>query len=391
MNVRALAVAFALTQSAAAQSVTTLRDVMRIDGATEDITGQGLTTLVLPGNRVAFFDHGRGEFVFFDSTGKRTGTFGRSGEGPGEFGSVQGRNYPLQVGLIGDSIWVTNSRQRRHTIIGPDMKFVRMFLWQPIVPPVTTYRSLAVLDGDRVVARVDYGESRPITLPDGRESRTWTTTESGYAVLAKDGSVERRLATLPPGGATVMISRPNQPIGRTANVPFGHSNLFTESPRSDRVAFVTNTVTGTAGTFTVTVTRTNGEQVYAKSYAYTPEPITSRMRDSALRRSDSSINRGTNPDDNAELIKMVHERMPTTIGPFREVTLGLDGSVWLRKAGPNEGPDEYVVIDATGTQLPNVRMPRKNMRLHTGSRTTVWATETDADGFVSLVRMIPAR
>ena len=365
---------------------------MRIDGAKEDITGQGLTTLVLPGNRVAFFDHGRVQFVFFDSTGNRVGApFGRAGEGPGEWGSPTGRTYSLRVGLIGDTMWVYSTRQRRYTLIGPDMKLVRTFLQPPTIAPVAVYNPRTALDGERVLARADYGDRVPITLPDGRASTTWKPVDSGFAVLAKDGSVERRIAPVPPGGSSAMIVRPTQPIGRTAMIPFGHSNLFAHSPNGDRMAIATMSATGTTGTLTVTVIRTNGEQVYKKSFPYTAEPIASRMRDSALARADSGINRGSNPEENAELRTMIRERMPTTVGAFREMDLGADGTAWIRKTGPNEGPDEYLVIDANGTQLPDVRLPRKNMRLLTGTRASIWAIETDADGFVSVLRFVPVK
>lgn len=100
-----------------------------------------------------------------------------------------------------------------------------------------------------------------------------------------------------------MLVRPDQPIGRTAAVPFGSGPLMTGSANGDRIAFATVSVSGTIGT-----------------------SVKARMCDSALARSDSGINRGSNPA----------------------------------------------------------------MRLHTASRGVVWATETDADGFVSLVRLVPA-
>lgn len=390
MQTRLIALAFALSQSAAAQNApATLREVMRINGATEDITGSETTTQILRDNRVAFFDHGRGEFIIFDSAGKRIGKFGRPGEGPGEFGAPIGRTYSLQVGLIGDSMFVGNRNMRRTAIFGPDMKFVRQFPHPPRITPVTTYNARASLDGDRILVRADLGEQIPAKRPDGTDFMSWTTTDSAIVILAKDGSIERRLASVPPSNSSAMIPRPDRPIGRPAAVPFGGSPLNAESPDADRIAIVAVNATVGRGTFTVTVTRTaTGQQIYSKSFPFTPEPVTARMRDSALARADSSINRGSDPAENTQLRALVRERMPTTVTPFRQLTVGADGTAWLRKTGPNEGPDQYVVIDASGNLLPEVIMPRKNMRLLTGTRTSIWALERDDDGFVSVVRMM---
>lgn len=59
--------------------------------------------------------------AFFDSVGKRTGSIGGKGAGPGEFQDAEGIN----VGWKGDTIWMHDSEQRRVSYVDPDGKLLR--------------------------------------------------------------------------------------------------------------------------------------------------------------------------------------------------------------------------------------------------------------------------
>jgi hypothetical protein len=379
-------------QTSAQTAPAPLREVLRISGSAEDITGSATTVQVLRNSGIAFFDHGTGQFVFFDSAGKRIGTFGRSGDGPGEFGRQLGRTYPIRTGTLGDSLWTYNLTQRRFTLIGPDMKLVRTYQQPGFVPPVAALNPLATLSGERLLARVDYGERIRVTTPDGRESTTWKASDSAIVVLAKDGAVEKRVMPMPPTATTVPVMRPGSPVAvRNISVPFRGSRLLSNSPNGDLIAFATSTAAGTAGTFTVTVVRSTGEQVYSRSFSYTPTPVTKRMYDSAWARVDSTFRTLADAPNNPDVLQKVRDLIPASLDPFRDLRVGIDGTIWLRRDLPNDVPAEYLMIDPGGTLLRPIHMPRKGLTLMTGTRSTIWATESDADGFLSVVRMVVGR
>lgn len=69
---------------------------------------------LLPTVGLVVLDEGAGSIRFFDESGMPNSTFGRSGEGPGEFQNLS------FLGLRTDSLWVFDARQRRTTVIHPE-------------------------------------------------------------------------------------------------------------------------------------------------------------------------------------------------------------------------------------------------------------------------------
>jgi hypothetical protein len=77
---------------------------------------------------------------FFDAAGKPLGTFGREGEGPGEF---RGMDF---AGWFGDTLWVHDYGLRRFTFISPLRKLVRTVgAAHDIVVPGDTMQTAMVL------------------------------------------------------------------------------------------------------------------------------------------------------------------------------------------------------------------------------------------------------
>ncbi len=82
-----LAASLGIENVAAQPTVATVRRVVeefRIDGVKEDFTLIGFL-LVLPDKSIVISQPQDARLIFFDATGKRITTFGRSGQGPGEF------------------------------------------------------------------------------------------------------------------------------------------------------------------------------------------------------------------------------------------------------------------------------------------------------------------
>lgn len=369
-----LSVGFAvLASSVAAQTPVrrlTLVEELKIDGATEDISGQAASLWIGSDGRVAIMNGAAGHFVFFDRAGKRLGTFGTKGEGPGEFTPSVGIIYGMRVGSIGDSMWVEN--QRRYTIIGPDRRLVRTMPAPPRHASMISFTPMALLPGNRILGRGMFGTGDRVALQYHSDT---------LAVIAPDGSVERRIGPVPPDSSSVMMrlsSRGTRSIG----VPFVQRPRASVSPDGNLVVSLSTTVgSANGGTFRVTAFRTSGALVFSRTYPYTSALVTRRMADSALDRLSTIYRR---PED-AAVLRVVRDRIPRSRSPFESIAIGNDGAVWLSRESDGK-PRELLLIGATGDIIGSAVLPRAHIELREGTRGAIWAVESDADGFISIVR-----
>src|SRR5664279_1344328 len=98
-------------------ALTTVRDLV-IDAAANDLSP--VTWVALAGNGTIAIGQAQDHLVrFFDAKGKSLGTFGRDGEGPGEFRRID------RAGWLADTLWVSDMSQPRFTVIGPEHKLLR--------------------------------------------------------------------------------------------------------------------------------------------------------------------------------------------------------------------------------------------------------------------------
>lgn len=89
----------------------------------------GAAWLERDGRRLlALANAGSGEIRLFDEAGTWVESWGRQGEGPGEFGAVG----PIWR-LPGDSLLVWDGRLERMTVLGPDGAYVRQFRRPPVL------------------------------------------------------------------------------------------------------------------------------------------------------------------------------------------------------------------------------------------------------------------
>jgi hypothetical protein len=363
-----------------------LVETMRIDGAKEDLASANIGFTVNAVGRISVFDSQNARFVFFDSTGRRVGTFGTKGEGPGEFAPTVGTSYALLAGELADTVWVYSLRQRRFTLIAPDFTLVRTFtLPQYDARSIVAFSPMSLRPNGEIIGRATFGQRGPVSLPDGRTVQSTRATDSALVVLNVDGTVVRRLGSAPPDSGMAVINEPGQQY-RFAPVPFRRPPLVSSSPSGDRIATVV-LVGGRAGTpqYRVTVVRAIGDTAYSNAYPYTPIPVTKAMADSASARMESIYGRAPGPGV-SELLKLARERTPPHLPPIESLSVGADGTVWLRPHAAPGALDEWIVLAPNGETVGTVRFPRAGVSFRAATRSTLWATERDEDGFTSIVR-----
>ncbi len=80
---------------------------------------------------------------------------------------------------------------------------------------------------------------------------------------------------------------------------------------------------------------------------------------------------------------LARERAPAVYPPT-DVTLGLDGTVWVELRPTDRGTPEHVVSEA-GDAIGSLLLPVRS-KIRQASMTHLWATETDMFDLASVVR-----
>ena len=189
---------------------------LRIDAAEQDLSTIAWLT-VAPNGAIAVSQPQDGLVRFFNASGSPLGSFGRKGQGPGEFEQL------ARGGWLADSLWVSDFSTRRFTIIGRDRTLVRTVPWVaalafPDRPPgevrTTSVAARATPPGNAQLLQVSLPADG--TWPGGKKSNEATVR------AASTGTFERVLAWRPE--VDCLFSRPITVEGRsgvaTMIVPF---------------------------------------------------------------------------------------------------------------------------------------------------------------------------
>ena len=130
-------------------------------------------------------------------------------------------------------------------------------------------------------------------------------------------------------------------------------------------------------TYDLTVLRPTGDTVFARSYPYDAEPIP----DSAM---DRGIAEMVPENELARRFRALGRARAPVVYPPIDVTLGLDGTVWVELRSPDPGR-RVEVIDEAGDPIGTLHLPPRS-KIQQASRTHVWVTERDPLDLASVVR-----
>jgi len=347
------------------QSLRLVRD-LRIDAAEQDLSPIAYLA-VAPNGTIAVTQNQDRGIRFFDSKGASLGSFGRRGQGPGEFQNVG------QLTWIDDTLVVTDRNQRRFTLISPDRKLVRTTLWLTSiaipahvdVPPGSVAIPFILLGDRSQVVSVPMNQlnmAGNVPSPDGAPSPIIHADSSGAF---------RRLITSVPasndcsarfGGAGIAWGYMSIPY---CAVPL-------EDAAMDGSRFSMAYVEPGKNSYRVVVARSNGETMFARSFSYQPVAIPAAVKDSVKARSSA-------PGPRAAA-----EKLPEFFPPLAALLAGRDESTWIELFSVS-GERTWQVLDGTGNLVAQLKVPR-NVRIKVASRDAIWATETDDDGLQHIVR-----
>jgi hypothetical protein len=342
---------------------------MRVDARTNDLSPVGWLAVSRTG--VIAVGQSQDHLIrYFDAAGKSLGTFGRNGEGPGEFRRLD------RAGWIGDTLWVVDGGTNRFTLVSPDRKLLRN------VPVATTIKSR----GD-TAANVQLAGAGAL-YSDGSQLLTAIVSSDPArrpAWAHDDQNTGSRLVLLTVSSRSefkqLVSFGPRDDCGMVAMIAYqlcGHAAAGI-GPTGERVAWAVMSVAGAdSGTYRVTQFRSNGKVAFSRKYPFAAQPIPAHIRDSLIERGR------TEHGPVIPLTMLPRIEPPHVYPPVESVIVGRDGSTWIALRSTPAG-NPWVVLSPLGDVVGTLIAPR-NVTLMLVESGAAWGTEKDADDVETIVR-----
>lgn len=342
---------------------------------TADIANLGNigSAIVAKDGSLAVIDHDLRAVRFFSATGAPVGVFGRGGEGPGEFHSLN------SAGWLGDTLWVSDYNTRRLTFISPARRLLRIEPYPTLnAKRTTTASSLtisAVYPDRSYAAEVHFAKGS--ALPDWANG--YSVSHTPTVRLTAAGSVASTISWESSGAACEARYAFGGGFG-VVSIPYCESSLTGHS--SDGGVFTSVTlgpVMKGIRRYHVTTTGSSGATLYTRGYEFTPEPIPTRVADSVMARKRARL-RG----DAAALRALSTVRVPYAYPPLQSILVGTDSTVWLEKR-TTDAKRHWLALSPRGELAGTLTLPSSST-LIAATRRSIWVTEEDEDGMLGLTR-----
>lgn len=324
----------------------------------------------------------------FSPEGKELGSFGRSGEGPGEFRSLGA------YGWVGDTLWILDARLHRtsfHTVRGA---LVRDVPWLPqlSLPSPSNEIFLGGFGGAAPAAVLPDGNFIPMAgvhLPERRGVSDLVGTDNESIVLVKaNGVLSRVILTTAPLGRPKACFQEWQ-VGATSGsvgAPFCASSIKAFSPDGAAILVIEQGNPRTSkGQFSLLLISTRGDTILRRVVPFVPEQI---ARGAIEAEYAKATPRGMRLAQMPKAYLEARKRLPRLdyYPPVRRALLGRDDTIWLEMDGASPSHKWVVLNTRDGSVVGELLLP-PNITLRAVSRTAVWATTLDRDDVPSVVRL----
>jgi hypothetical protein len=368
--------------------VRALRETMRIDGNAELLTSVSAVLVSASGNVIlpSTRDH---QLHIFDRSGKRLSSFGRKGDGPGEF------QFPIGLfGLKGDSVWIYDQGSLRLTLMAPDGKLIRT---QP-TSYFTGELGLRQAKDDRLSLYASpYGFTSTGLLvaadqfPTQRDS---LTMENALSITRPGGVVQQRLLAFEAEQFSVTGTVGSTRVNATR--AFRRVRTLRASPKGGYYALAQgNEVARDKVEISVDLVNDRGSKVFSTKVPVRAVSLPKSVSDTAVERSLSrftvSGGRGNAPPVSraaarSALESRVRETVPSNFPPLAGVSISDQGVVWIKVVTGVE-MYQWWSLNLKGEVSAAVSVPR-NGSISYAKGDTLWVTERDEDDVPSVVRYV---
>ncbi len=310
-----------------------------------------------------------GMVLFFGPNGAQIGSFGRKGEGPGEFRALN------ELGWVGDTLWILDNRLKRVTFLSARGAFIRSNPVPTSLLPGAGLRAIGELRAPRMLA----------AFPDGTYlMRAVRVVEAPAGAGPAVGGVRNALLKVGQSGEVqrVIVEEPENACRlrtQTAEmiVPLCPEPIVAVAPNGNRVAILTMKVDGAKSYYSVGVIGQAGETLFSKRFPVVAEVVPKERRDTILaemRAGDAVFRRmlGT---------MSVARHFP----PVSRLQLAANGDVWVGlPAVTGAQRRAWHLIDSDGRDRGKLWMPRAAGPFAPESR-GMWTTDVTVDGLESIV------
>ena len=302
-----------------------------------DATGEGAELYRVNGaarrsdGRIVVGNGGTLELRLFDPDGTPAGSVGRSGGGPGEFGAL------ALVGLLpGDSALVHDARNRRFTVLTPEMTLGRSF--QPVRggSPAVAF-PVALFPGGPVAVRsaATFSDLPTTGVYDGA---------APVHLAGLDGRLQDSLGVFPMRQSYLRFAEGSMDM---LVLPFGRETRFAAA--GDRLHV------GTGERYEVRSFDRAGSLVRILRSGFAPRPVRDGELKAHIERSLERL-----PEQARARQRRLFEEVPAPrqMPAHGPLIADADGHLWVQRyAPPGEGPTIWTIFDPAGRPLGTVTTP----------------------------------
>lgn len=316
----------------------------------------------------------------FDAAGRYLRRIGHPGEGPGEFRSIGA------LGWVGDTLWITDPRLGRVTVVPPTSGSLRTF----------RLVGRGLRDYARVVPSALLSDDRAILLPNGLLTSVPEKGGPGSPIFLADRS-GRVLDTL----ARVDVRR-HRMIARTSGgglivsslQPYDDTPLVRVGARGRRLVVVRREAAREAApdSFRIDVYGPGGRPRWSRRYVYRPERVPDSVKDSLLDQAAAVYASSFRTVEEARKALRDALYLPDFAPPVTDCLVGREGSVWLRRDVFAADGTRWTVLAPDGSVRAEVRSDGPVRLLAVGPR-HAWGVEYTALEVPRVVRyrLVPAQ
>jgi hypothetical protein len=359
----------AVTLLFATQQTYTLKPDLRIGAFDGDAAFGSIVAVALDRHKRIFVADGMEKRVkVFDASGKYVRAIGRPGRGPGDFESLK------RLGVIGDTLWVTEYNGRTSSFNAVTGRFIRMLTpGSANAPQGSAYSpgvgALQILEEHSMRA----GPS-PLVIARLRDRRADT------------------LVSLPRRNNRLTVLHQGRPVYQTTQ-PFSDDPIAALDPHGKYavVASFPTPARNGVGAYELTLYDVSTANVNAKqptkrrSFAYRASPLTDQYFDEWLKR---FLKTGRGPyfpkDGEAAMRKATYR--PKWHRPIGSIKIANDGRIWLRHNTPRDVVPQWTILNPDFTSYGTIAIPDDRGYLLDADKDFVWLVEYDEEDVPQLIR-----
>jgi hypothetical protein len=317
---------------------------------------------------VIIADAANREIHTFDYEGAYSHSIGRDGRGPGEFERL------TSVGLVGDTLWVIDTRERRTSLFSLDGAHLATIRTE-------VARSSSGLSDSNLTAVVAGGAALGSASSSFESGQAFQDERKPILRMTRAGRTQDTLAWIPTRHAHFSLR--NADGGYTFGPQlFSDAALTFVDPSSPRFFIVDRSVTTTPQSASFRVLAlglSKGDTLWDRSYAYTPRRVEKARADSLLTAHERLASSGHS-------LRAIRDAVfiPEYYTPVSSGVAGSDGSLWLRRE-EGQPTDDYWVVGKDGTLVASVTVPA-NVVLVAAADSEAWGVKTDLYDVPTVIR-----